>query len=99
MSLSFESFVGWINKFLSRLFGSHNQRVIKKVLPIIERINELEKKYRALPDAAFPKMAGELRERLKKGETLDDILPDVFAATRESARRSIGLRQDRKSVV
>ncbi len=92
MSLSFESFVGWINGFLSRLFGSHNQRVIKKVLPIIERVNELEKKYRALPDAAFPKMAEEFRARMKKGETLDDILPEVFAATRESGRRSIGLR-------
>ncbi|MCC6742199.1 MAG: preprotein translocase subunit SecA [Planctomycetia bacterium] len=92
MSLSFESFVGWINRFLSRVFGSHNQRVIKRVLPVIEQINELEKKYRGLPDAAFPKMAEEFRARLKKHDTLDDILPEVFAATREASRRSIGLR-------
>ncbi|MCE9584852.1 MAG: SEC-C domain-containing protein [Planctomycetes bacterium] len=81
-----------MNSFLTRLFGSANTRTIKKVLPVIERINELEKKYRDLPDAAFPKMAGEFRERLKKGESLDDLLPEVFAATRESSRRTIGLR-------
>ncbi|MBI2922663.1 MAG: preprotein translocase subunit SecA [Planctomycetes bacterium] len=92
MSLSFESFANWVNRFLSKLFGSHNQRVIKGVLPIIQRVNELEKEYRAKPDAAFPKMAGEFRARLAKGETLDDLLPEVFAAVRESGRRTIGLR-------
>jgi preprotein translocase subunit SecA len=90
--MSFESFGQWVNSFLSRLFGSANQRVIKKVLPLVEEINELEKKYRALPDAAFPKMTAEWRAQLKAGRTLDDILPPVFAATREASRRRIGLR-------
>jgi len=78
---------------LTRLFGSANQRALKRLLPIVQRINALEEEYQALPPEAFRERAAAWRERLQADEvTLDDILPEVFAAVREASRRTIGLR-------
>src|SRR5579875_2864443 len=78
--------------FLTRLFGSANERALKRIWPIVEEIAALEPEYAALPAEAFPERTAAFRERLAAGETLDDLLPHAFAAVREAARRTIGLR-------
>jgi preprotein translocase SecA subunit len=78
--------------FLTRLFGSANERALKRIWPLVEEIAALEPEYAALPPEAFPERTAAFRERLAAGETLDDILPHAFAAVREAARRTIGLR-------
>src|SRR5262245_35612387 len=77
---------------LTRLFGSANERVLKRVWPLVRRINELEAEFQALPPEQFPEKTAEFRSRLEDGETLDDLLPEAFAAVREASRRTIGLR-------
>lgn len=76
---------------LGRLFDS-NDREIKRLLPIIAEINALEESTKKLKDKDFPKKTKELRERVKKSESLDLILPEAFAYAREAGRRTIGLR-------
>ncbi|MGE5176021.1 MAG: preprotein translocase subunit SecA [Hyphomicrobiales bacterium] len=79
--------------FLTRIFGSANERTLRRLWPIVQEINDLEKTYEDLPPEAFPQKTAEWRERLASEEaTLDDILPEAFAAVREASRRSIGLR-------
>src|SRR5262245_7981311 len=78
---------------LTRLFGSANERTIKRLAPLVEEIGRLAETYRARPDSAFPARTAEWKAQVTGEEvTLDDILPDAFAAVREAARRTIGLR-------
>ncbi len=79
-------------KVLTRLFGSRNERQIKQLSKTVQRINELEPAMQALDDSALRARTAEFRERLGKGETLDQILPEAFATVREAARRVLGLR-------
>ncbi len=79
--------------FLTRIFGSANERTIKRLHPIVRQIGALEEAYQALPDAAFRAKTEEWKERLAAEEmSLDDLLPEAFAAVREASRRTIGLR-------
>src|ERR671931_238060 len=79
--------------FLTRIFGSANERTLGRLWPVVEEINALEEQFQALPAEAFPAKTAEFRERLADEEvTLDDILPEAFAAVREASRRTIGLR-------
>jgi preprotein translocase SecA subunit len=79
--------------FLTRLFGSANERTIKRLAPLVEEIGRLEETYRALPDSAFAARTAEWKAQVTADEvTLDDLLPEAFAAVREAARRTIGLR-------
>jgi preprotein translocase SecA subunit len=78
---------------LTRVFGSANERTLKRLWPIVADINELEERLKELPPEAFPAKTAEFRERLRSEEaTLDDILPEAFAMVREASRRTIGLR-------
>ncbi|HZP41599.1 MAG TPA: preprotein translocase subunit SecA [Candidatus Binatia bacterium] len=78
---------------LTRIFGSANERTLKRLWPIVHDINDLEASLEDLPDAAFPEKTAELRARLASEEaTLDDLVPEAFALVREAARRTIGLR-------
>ncbi len=78
--------------FLKKTFGSRNERVLKRLLPLIENINELEPEYERLTDDALRDKTTEFRKRLAAGETLEDLLPEAFAAAREAAKRTIGER-------
>ena len=79
--------------FLTRLFGSANERMLKRLWPIVHEINELEAQVAALPAEAFPERTAALKARLAAGEAeLDDLLPEAFALVREASRRTIGLR-------
>ncbi len=81
-----------LNNFLARLFGSRNQRLIKRLGGVVATINALEPKYQALADAELSAQTQVLRKRLADGETLDALLPDAFAVVREAGRRVLGMR-------
>ena len=79
-------------EFLKKLFGTKNEREIKKYLPVVDRINSLEDGVSRLPDSALRGKTEEFRKRLEGGEALDDILPEAFAVAREAAKRALGMR-------
>jgi preprotein translocase subunit SecA len=79
--------------FLKKIFGSQNERTLKKLQPIVAEINALEPSITPLSDADLRAKTAEFKERLSKGETLDQILPEAFAVVREASKRTIGLRQ------
>jgi preprotein translocase subunit SecA len=81
-----------ISGFLTRIFGSRNQRVLKQYGRTVEKINALEPAIQALNDEALKAKTAEFKERLGKGETLDDLLPEAFAVVREASRRTLGMR-------
>ncbi|MEX2013476.1 MAG: preprotein translocase subunit SecA [Parcubacteria group bacterium] len=78
--------------FLSSLFGSPEEKLLRSWKPLVERINALESSLENLSPEELSGKTLEFRERLKKGETLDDILPEAFAAVREAAKRTLGQR-------
>ncbi|HEY5038082.1 MAG TPA: preprotein translocase subunit SecA, partial [bacterium] len=77
---------------LTKLFGSKNDRELKKLQPKVEAINALEPTIQALTDAQLRQKTTEFKERLAKGETLDDLLVEAFAVVREAAKRTLGMR-------
>ena len=82
-----------------KLFGSHSDRELKKIKPIADKIEALEEEYRALSDEQLKAKTGEFKARLAQGETLDDILPEAFAAVREAADRVLGMRPFRVQLI
>jgi preprotein translocase subunit SecA len=81
-----------LKTILGLIFGSQNGRDIKAIKPIVDKVNTLESSIKQLSDEALKNKTVEFRERLCKGETLDDILPEAFACVREASVRTIGLR-------
>ncbi|MGW8287334.1 MAG: preprotein translocase subunit SecA [Desulfobulbales bacterium] len=81
-----------IGSTLTKIFGSKNERVLKHIQPLVDRTNSLEKDIQPLDDSALAAKTVSFKERVAKGESLDDILPEAFAVTREAARRVIGER-------
>ncbi|MEP4052618.1 MAG: preprotein translocase subunit SecA [Litorimonas sp.] len=75
-----------------KIFGTENDRTLKKLRPIVEKINGLEPKFEAMTDEALRAQTEVYRERLQTGETLDDLLPEAFATVREAAKRTLGQR-------
>jgi preprotein translocase subunit SecA len=91
--MDMEVLVEWVGKFLGKIFGTQNERAVRRYWTLVrDKINPLEPKMMALPDSAFPKLSDEFRARLGKGETLDAILPEAFAACREVSRRAAKMR-------
>jgi preprotein translocase subunit SecA len=78
--------------FVKKIVGDSNARYVKTLAGVVDEINGLEPEFAALSDDALAAKTGEFRQRLADGETLDDLLPESFAAVREAARRTIGLR-------
>lgn len=76
-----------IMPFLNKILGDESGKIIKKILPKIEKINSLESHFSSLSDNALKLKTAEFKNRLSQGETLDDLLPEAFAAVRESAKR------------
>ena len=81
-----------ITSIVTKIIGSSNQRTVKRLSKIVKQINALEPKYQALKDEEFKGLTQQFREQLNGGATLEQILPDVFAAVREAAKRTLGLR-------
>ncbi len=76
----------------SKLFGSHSSRELKRIHPLVARVESLSDEYKALSDAQLQAKTPEFKERLANGETLDDLLPEAFATVREAADRVLGMR-------
>ncbi len=77
---------------LSALFGNYSQKELKRIMPLQQRVLDLEEEYRALSDDELRAKTKEFKERLSEGQTLDDILPEAFAACREASDRVLGMR-------
>ncbi len=84
---------------LSRIFGTHSEREIKRILPIVDRVEALSADYAAMSEHELQSTTERLRARLEAGETLDDLLPDAFAAVREAAGRVLGMRHYRVQLI
>ncbi len=81
-----------LNALLTRIFGSRNDRVVRGLRKSVARINELEPSFQALNDDELRAKTDEFRKRLEAGETVDQLQAEAFAAVREAARRTLGLR-------
>jgi len=81
-----------LNRFLASIFGSRNQRLIKKYQSRVDAINRLESGLLPLSDEALAAKTGEFRDRLGRGEALEALLPEAFAVCREASRRVLGMR-------
>lgn len=81
-----------LGKIFKAIVGSKNDRELKRMGKVVKKINELESSFEALDEPALKDKTQEFRDRLEKGETLDQILPEAFAAVREASKRSLGLR-------
>ena len=81
-----------LNSLLTRIFGSRNERLLRQFQKNIDRINSLEPEMEKLSDDALRAKTDEFKARVEKGETLDQLLPEAFAACREASKRVLGLR-------
>lgn len=79
-------------KIFDKIFGSYSEREIKRIMPIVKKINNLEPSIKALSDDELRAKTEEFKERIKKGESLDAILPEAFAVVREASSRVLGMR-------
>ena len=84
--------------FLEKIFGSYSKREINKILPLVDKIEEYEENYKSLNDEIKNKTA-EFKERIKNGETLDDILPEAYAIVAEASSRVLGMRHFRVQLI
>ncbi len=81
-----------LGKLFKKIIGSKNERELKKLAPIVEKINEFEPHFKGLSDTQIRNKTGEFKDRIAKGESLDDILPEAYAAVREVSVRVLGMR-------
>ena len=85
--------------FMKKLFGDYSSRELKSIYPLVDKVEALADEYKAMTDAQLQAKTPEFRQRLANGETLDDILPEAFAAVREAADRVLGMRPYRVQLV
>ena len=78
--------------FLDKLLGNTSEAKLKKMRPVVTKINALEPRYQAMTDEELRQQTVLFKERVAKGESLDDILPEAFAVVREAAVRTVGMR-------
>src|SRR5512135_3389057 len=81
-----------IGVLLKKIFGSQNERNIKRIAPLVDEINQWEPKIRCLSDADLQAKTPEFKQRLENGELLDELLPEAFAVVREASVRTLGMR-------
>ena len=84
---------------LNKLFGSYSDRELKRIYPIADKIEKLEPAMQALSDGELRDKTEEFKDRLQNGETLDDILPEAFAAVREASWRVLGMKPFRVQLI
>ena len=85
--------------FLEKIFGSYSKREINKILPLVDKIEEYEENYKSLTDDEIKNKTDEFKERIKNGETLDDILPEAYAIVAEASSRVLGMRHFRVQLI
>ena len=85
--------------FLDKLFGSNSDRELKRINPLVDKIEKLEPRYQAMSDSELQGQTALFKQRLAQGESLDDILPEAFAAVREAAWRVLGMKPFRVQLI
>lgn len=85
--------------FLEKIFGTHSDHELKRIRPIADKVEALEEEYQALTDAQLRAKTDEFRKRYQEGTSLDDLLPEAFAAMREAAWRVLGMRHYRVQII
>ena len=83
----------------SKVIGTHSEREVKRVIPIVDKIESLEPEMEKLSDEELRGKTAEFKKRLADKETLDDILPEAYAVVREASKRTIGLRHFRVQLI
>lgn len=81
-----------VSKFFSKIFGSRNDRVLKGMRKVVDKISNFEADIEQLDDAALQAKTIEFRQRLADGQNLDDLLPEAFAVVREAGKRVLEMR-------
>lgn len=84
---------------LTKIFGTHSERELKRINPIVDKVEGYREKMQALSDEELRGKTKEFKERLEKGETLDDLLPEAYAVVREAARRVLGMEHYRVQII
>ena len=84
---------------LTKIFGSSNGRSLKRIEPIVNKIESYDETMQKLSDEQLKAKTDEFKKRLKEGETLDDILPEAFAVVREASFRVLGMKQYRVQLI
>ena len=85
--------------FFEKIFGTHSQNELKRIYPIVDRIEAMDAEMQSLTDEELRNKTKEFKQRLENGETLDDILPEAYAVVREAAWRAIGMKHYRVQLV
>ena len=91
--------MSFFSNTMSKLFGSHSQREVKAITPLVDKIEALGDTYRQMSEEELKGQTDLFKDRLQKGESLDDILPEAFAAIREAADRVLGMRPYRVQLI
>jgi len=88
-----------MKKVIEKIIGSYSDRELKRIMPIVDKIESLEEEMKALSDAELRNKTQEFKKRLADGETLDDILPEAFAVMREASWRVLGMKHFRVQLI
>ena len=83
----------------SKIFGTHSQHEVKRIIPIVDKIEALAPEFEKLTDDELKAKTPEFKARLEKGETLDDLLPEAFAVVREAGKRVLGMEHFRVQLI
>ena len=86
-------------KAITKIFGTHSERELKRIYPIVDKVESYRDQMMELSDEALKGKTKEFKDRLEKGETLDDLLPEAYAAVREAARRVLGMEHYRVQII
>ena len=89
----------YIMKAITKIFGTHSERELKRIYPVVDKVESYRDSMMALSDDELKGKTKEFKDRLEKGETLDDLLPEAFATVREAARRVLGMEHYRVQII
>ena len=84
---------------INKVFGTHSQRELKRIMPIVDKIEAMRNDMMDMEDEQLKGKTKEFKKRLEEGETLDDILPEAFAVVREAARRVLNMEPYRVQLI
>ena len=88
-----------MSKIVDKIFGTHSERELKRIMPLVDKVESLKPTFEAMSDSELADMTGKFKERLAQGETLDDLLPEAYATVREAARRTLNMEHFRVQII
>ena len=84
---------------ITKIFGTHSERELKRIYPLVDKVESYREAMGALSDEELKNKTKEFKERLENGETLDDLLPEAYATVREAAKRVLGMEHYRVQII